>query len=286
MTDGSGSHSDLAPQVTSEVKILPAPEILQRMTEWMNRLPEAVRRCQFVICDPEDPDFQRIAADIEQRAYEAEGAAQAAESEAAKGVLFEDHLRGVEGHGPIVYLGIKTPKSPKLAAKLGVPPDKLVAFFSIFQEPGFIFPECEEGWKVAKETEQVQVDGEPPHLVFSKLVRDPDPIYRRYLVMTGASHRILLSMTMFSFATQNENGALFETRAQPPTQRLLRPEVVRRYFPGYQFLYPPDLYGEEGRLAQEANEPRSVLFYIPHQRTRDLLDIARTAIKPRRKARR
>jgi hypothetical protein len=108
-----------------------------------------------------------------------------------------------------------------------------------------------------------------PVLIISKIARDPS--HREFLSAAENPHITMLALYLFNICKQSPYGVIVETRAQPDTQRLLQPRSVRRTFPGYHVIYPPNLYNEVGRLSENPTDPSIMLFHLPHTRNLDLI---------------
>lgn len=185
-----------------------------------------------------DPVFREQAIDVEKKAY-----AGADYGDRAEGLeMFENQYRRAKVHGDIKYMCVYSG-------------DRLLAFFSVFQMEGFLFPES----KAAKDASGI-ADLPVPTIIFSKLVRDPDA--RGLLKEAGMPHRRLLINVVKSLCRNFDHGILMETHAQPDSQNMLRDFVVRAAFPFYRRIL--DVETNEEVKNGDKRKPRKLLLYFPH----------------------
>lgn len=234
-----------------QVEYLPLQDILFSLVSKLNKLPFSIRKVDFRISEPNHAVFKLKAENLERKAYSDSGYGHRAE----EGSIFDNQYRGSTDHGDIQYIGLYTNEG------------NLTSFFSIFQNNSFLFNES-----------RIAIEKNPdlqglPVFVISKLARDPD--YKKFLYQAGAPHRLALILSILALAWSSKSGILIETQGQPDTIRMVREEVVTRFFPTYRKVIDVPIESDD------ANPPHKLLLYFPYIGYADIFNTGKELIKQR-----
>lgn len=235
------------PEIVNEAELLDIHKVAMDIVDLMSLVPAQLRKLDARISFPAQSDFRSQAVELEEAAYADSNYRERAEKEE----LFENQYRYSDSHGPITYLSLYTKQN------------ELAAFFSIFQNGQTVFEETSDVLSQRPDLKDI------PLMVVSKIARHPthaDLLYR-----AGQPHRTMLALTIFLLANRSENGILLETKAQPATMRMIRGEVMERYFPNYEIVMNIE-------AGIEDKDPHKILLYFPHMNIFDYLHIAKGII--------